>query len=48
MNAISIGQIPPDIGSTLITALASVMKIEEVTDIKAKLEELEAQLCISD
>ena len=36
------GQIPPDIGSQLITALASQSKIVEIDDVFKRLEVLEA------
>ena len=42
MDAVSKGEIPPSIGISLINAMASVLKIDEVSEIKERLEALEA------
>lgn len=47
MTGISKSKIPPDVGISLITAMASVLKIEEVTEIKDRLSEMEKALGIS-
>lgn len=41
MQAISDGEVPPGTGVNLLSAMASVMKIEEVTEISRRLDELE-------
>lgn len=41
LNAISNRDIPADVGLSLISAMASVLKIEEVTEIKDRLDKLE-------
>ena len=48
LNAISNGEIPPDIGMSLISAMASVLKIEEVTEIKKEIELIKEKLGLSD
>jgi hypothetical protein len=40
-NAIADGEIPPDVGQTLIDALSKMLNIEELTDLKARLERIE-------
>jgi Family of unknown function (DUF5681) len=42
IKATMTGQIPPDIGSQLITALASQSKIVEIDDVLKRLDALEA------
>ena len=44
LNAVSNGEIPADIGLSLISAMASVLKIEEVTEIKERLDKIEEAL----
>ncbi len=41
MKAISDGVIPPDIGSTLVNSIASMLKIEEVTELADRIQALE-------
>jgi Family of unknown function (DUF5681) len=41
IKATMAGQIPPDIGSQLITALASQSKIVEIDDLRERIERLE-------
>ena len=43
IKATMAGQIPPDIGSQLITALANQSKIVEIDDLTKRLEVLEAK-----
>jgi len=43
IKATMAGQIPPDIGSQLITALANQSKIVEIDDLTRRLEALEAK-----
>lgn len=40
-NAIAEGEIPADVGQTLIDALSKMLNIEEITDLKARLERIE-------
>lgn len=42
MTAISNGQISPSIGVSLLTAMSSVMKIVEVTELEERIKALEA------
>ena len=44
VNAASSGQIPPDIANSLVSSIASMLKIEEVTEMTRRLEEIEKQL----
>lgn len=44
MNAVSNGEIPADIGLSLMSAMASMLKIEEVTEIKDRLAKIEEAL----
>lgn len=44
LDAIANSEIPPSTGVNLINALASVMKIEEIGDIKDRLEAIEKAL----
>lgn len=44
INAASSGQIPPDIANSLVSSISSMLKIEEVTEISRRLEEIEKQL----
>ena len=48
MNAISNAELPADIGLSLISAMASVLKIEEVTEIKKEIEQIKEKLGLSD
>lgn len=48
MNAVAGGSIPPSLGVSLLSAMSSVMKIEEVTSIKADIERIKEQLGIAD
>jgi len=44
LKAISKGDIPPDIGQGIISSIASMIKIKEVTDIDERLKEMEKHL----
>lgn len=44
LKAVSSGQIPPDIGNNLVNSITQVLKIEEVTEIKQRLEEVMKKL----
>lgn len=44
MNSISNGEIPPDIGNSLITSIKNTIEIEEYTDLKERIEKLERLL----
>lgn len=46
INAISKGDIPPDIGQTIVGIIKDSVVIEEATDLKARIEELEKKLGI--
>ena len=46
LDAISTGQIPPDIGSTLISSIKAFVDIEEFTELKRRIEKLEEKLTI--
>ena len=48
MSAISNGVIPPSTGLSLINAMASVMKIEEVTEIRQEIDRIKEKLGIAD
>lgn len=48
MSAISNGCIPPSTGISLINAMAAVMKIEEVTEIRQEIDRIKEKLGISD
>jgi hypothetical protein len=48
MKASSLGKIPPDVAGLYMTCIASMMKIEEVTTIKADIERIKEQLGIGD
>jgi len=43
MLAIAAGNLPPDVGKSLIDAIKATIDIEEATDIKERLEALEKQ-----
>lgn len=47
MKAAAEGQIPPDVAQSFITSIASMLKIEEVTELKGRLTEIEKALGIS-
>lgn len=40
-NAVADGEIPADVGSMLIDSLSKMLNIEELTDLKARLERIE-------
>lgn len=40
-DAIAEGEVPADVGSMLIDALSKMLNIEEITDLKARLERIE-------
>lgn len=44
LDAISSGEIPPDIGGMLMGSIKSMVDIEEYTDLKIRIEKLEAML----
>ena len=41
MKAIANGDIPPDVGQIFISSIKSMLDIEEITDLKARIEQLE-------
>ena len=43
LEAVGAGQIPPDVGKDLLTALSGVVKIVEIDDIMKRLDILESQ-----
>jgi hypothetical protein len=43
LDAISNGDLPPDVGISLINAIGGVLKIKEVTDLEDRIKALEAQ-----
>lgn len=47
MKAASSGQIPPDVAQSFIGSIAAMLKIEEVTELKDRLSEIEKALGIS-
>lgn len=44
LSAISNAEVPPDIGSMLISSIKAFVDIEEYTDLKERIEKLEAAL----
>lgn len=44
LDAAASGQIPPDIAQTFINAIASMLKIDEITELQKRLESIEEQL----
>ena len=44
MRAASDGLIPPDIANTFISSIASMLKIDEVTELQSRLEAIERSL----
>lgn len=46
MKAVAEGTIPADIGQIFISSISSMMKIEEVTDIARRLDQIEKALSI--
>lgn len=46
MVAISLGQIPPDIGGMFISSIKYMIDIEEYTDLKSRIESIEKSLNI--
>jgi hypothetical protein len=47
MKAAADGLIPPDIANMFVSSIASMMKIEEVTEMAKRLESIEASLGLS-
>ena len=47
LNAVSNGELPADMGLSLISAMASVLKIEEVTELKDRLDKIEEALNVN-
>lgn len=47
LKAASDGKIPPDVAQIFISSIASMMKIEEVTEIAKRLDEIEKALGVS-
>lgn len=47
LKAASSGQIPPDVANIFIQSIASMLKIEEITEIQRRLEELEKAMGVS-
>jgi hypothetical protein len=43
-NAMATGQIPPDVGSIFIESINKIIAIEEITEIKTRLEALEKSI----
>lgn len=43
-NAVADGEIPADVGSMLIDSLSKMLNIEEITDLKNRLERIEEML----
>jgi len=41
-NAMAAGEIPPDIGQIFIDSISKLLAIEEITELKARLDKLEA------
>jgi len=48
VEAISNGSLPADVGQTIIGIIKDAVVIEESTDLKARIEELESKLGLSD
>jgi len=48
MKASSMGKIAPDVANTFISSIASMLKIEEVTEIKKEIEQIKEKLGLSD
>lgn len=46
IDAVSDGVLPPDVASTLVSIIASAVKIDEVTELSAKIANLEKMLGI--
>lgn len=44
LDAISNADVPPDIGSLIINSIKSAVEVEESTDLKARIEAIEAML----
>lgn len=44
MKAVSLGQVPPDLGHTFVTSIKYMIEIEESTDLKERIKKLEASL----
>jgi hypothetical protein len=41
-NAMAAGEIPPDVGQIFIDSISKLLAIEEITELKARLDKLEA------
>jgi len=44
LEAISEGVLPPDIGSSILTGISSMVRVKEVTDIDERLKKMECQI----
>lgn len=44
LNAIAVGEIPADVGKMLIDAIANIVKIDEYTELKDRIDNLEGVL----
>ncbi len=44
LKAVSDGELPPDLGGSIISGISSMVKIQEVTDIDKRLKEMEQQI----
>lgn len=47
LSAVSNGELPADMGLSLISAMASVLKIEEVTELKDRLDKIEEAINVN-
>ena len=48
MKAISLGEVPPDLGLAFVSGIKSMLDIEEVTELKGRLEAIEKELGINE
>lgn len=46
MHAASKGELPPDVANVFVSSIASMLKIEEVTELQKRLEAIETELGI--
>lgn len=44
LEAIARGDLPPDIGSAILTGISSMVRVKEVTDIDERLKKMESEL----
>ena len=44
MASVSSGEIPPDVGSQLISAIGTTARVEEISELKDRIESLEAAM----